>query len=78
MDNYLKHLLDKIPASKEFNKNEGGCHIKILIENRYDDIVQHLQNISHIYKTISEIVSYLQKVCKVIVKYTIDEINILY
>ena len=78
MDNYLKHLLDKIPASKEFNKNESGCCIKIIIENKYDCIVQHLKNISEIYKTISEIVVYLQKLCKVIVEYTLDEISILY
>ena len=78
MDNYLKHLLDKLPASKEFNKNENGCHIKIMIENKFDDLVQHLQNIGYIYKTISEIVLHLQKVYKVVVKYTLDEINILY
>ncbi len=78
MDNYLKHLLDKLPASKEFNKNEEGCHIRIVIENKYNDVVHHLENIGYIYKAISEIVLYLQKMCKVVVKFTLDEINILY
>jgi len=77
MDNYIKHLIDKIPCIKEIIDDGNSCQIKIIIK-KFENTSKHLQNLGDIYRIAGEIVLYLEKNRKVIVEYTIDEIKILY
>ncbi len=79
MDNYLKHLIDKIKSEKEIVKdNNGQSLLKIMISNIGNDVECHLQILSEIYKISAEIVEYLKKIGKVTVHLLKDEIVIIY
>ena len=77
MDNYLKHLLHKLPATKEFSRNEFCSQIRIGLQKENDD-VKNLDNLGEVYKASGEIVDYLKKTHKIDVEYMINEIVITY
>jgi len=79
MDNFIKHLYDKIPAEKESMKYDGRNIIKILIKKIGNSNAScHLKTISEVYKISSEIVEYLAKVSEVTVHILAEEIIIVY
>lgn len=79
MDNFLKHLYDKIPMEKESTQYDGRNIIKIITKKiGKSEISCHLKTISEVYKISSEIVSYLAKVSEVTVHILADEIIIVY
>lgn len=77
MDNFIKHLYDKIPTEKESTQYDGRNIIKIKIKKLGID-ASYLQKISDIYKISSEIVEYLCKVKEVNVHILAEEIIIVY
>jgi len=79
MDNFVKHLFDKIPTEKESIKYDGRNIIKIIIKKISGSNAScHLKTISEVYKISSEIVEYLAKVSEVTVHILADEIIIVY
>ena len=73
MDNYLEHLLMKIPGKYEIDNNQ----ITIQLDFIYDDSKQ-LKNISESFKIISYIYDYLSNNKVVTIQYSIDTIKIIY
>lgn len=73
MDNYLEHLLKKIPGKYEMNSNQ----ITIQLDFVYDDSKQ-LKKISESFKIISDIYDYLSNNKIVTIQYSIDTIKIIY
>lgn len=79
MDNFLKHLYDKISLEKEFIKYDDRNIIKIITKKITGSKIScHLKTISEVYKISSEIVDYLAKVSEVTVHILADEIIIVY
>lgn len=79
MDNFTKHLYDKIPAEKESTQYDGRNIIKIIIKKIGSSNAScHLKTISEIYKISGEIVEYLAKVSEVTVHILAEEIIIVY
>ena len=79
MDNFIKHLCDRIPAEKEFAKYDDKNTIKIIIKKKQaTEVSSYLKTISEIYKISGEIVEYLSKVSEVTVNILPGEIIIFY
>jgi hypothetical protein len=78
MDNYIKHLLNKMPITFSFNEEKGEKNILIHLNKLKNNDLKQIKNISEMYRITSEIVEYLEKNSKVEAFYSADEILIKY
>ncbi len=60
MDNYLKHIYDKILVEKSFTKNEVGCQFIFKIDP-IENSTKKFYSYGELFKHCGEIIEYLNK-----------------
>lgn len=78
MDNYIKHLLKKMPITFSYKEENGQKNIIINLQKLKGNDLEQIKNISEMYKTTSKIIEHLQKNSEVNTFYSADEILIKY